>query len=78
MDSFDPCVSTIDRESAAAVYVERFFTFSPSFDPNSILAFEDGNVSFYVLRVEDPEARAAVRAESFTVSDRDYTHTCWT
>lgn len=77
MDSFDPCVSTIDRDSAAAVYVERFFTFSPSFDPNSILVFEDGNVSFYVLRVEDPEARAAVRAESFTVSDGKRVRLCY-
>ena len=67
---FDPCVNTIDGDAAAAVYVEAFFNYDASFDSNSILAYEgSSNVSFYVLRLEDQEARAAVRAEPFVVPD---------
>ncbi len=48
-------------------FVDSFFNYDPSFDSNSILAYETGNISFYVVRVETAEARAAVRAESFSV-----------
>ncbi len=47
--------------------MESFFNFDASFDPNSILAYETDELSFYVLRLEEAEARAAVRAESFSV-----------
>lgn len=63
--TWDPCVSTINGDQAASAYVTTFFTHN--FDSNSILAYETDSISFYVLRMEVAEARAAVRAEAFSV-----------